>query len=91
MFDPRALPDPAERREGFEQPIARFADEAGQERKPGEHEKAAHDAFNERKMGAKAGENGGKRLDCQSRNDERNAEPQRIDPQQPRPFGDRRF
>ena len=40
-------------------------------------------------MGAKAGEEGGKRLDRKRGDDERHAQPERVNGKQPRAFRDR--
>src|SRR5262249_38540366 len=53
-----------QRREGFDQPAVQLRKDAGEEGDPGEHEQPSHDPLDMREMGAKAREEGGKRLDC---------------------------
>src|SRR6266446_4890619 len=79
------------RREGFDQPAIQLRKHAGQKGDAGEHEKASHEALDMREMGAKAREEGGKRLHRERGDDEGDAESERIDGQQARALGDRRL
>jgi len=86
-----AEPDPPQHRKRLEQPITRFADEAGEEPNAGEHQQCPHRLLDHRQIGTEAREEFGERLDRERRHQERNAEAERINRKQAGPFGDRRL
>ena len=77
-----------QRREGLDQPGIELGEEAGEEGDAGEHQQPAHHPLDMRKMGAKARQEGGERLDGECGEDERQPEAERIDRKQPGALGD---
>src|SRR5262245_41022667 len=83
------LPDPSQRREPLQEIIARLADEAGEERYAEEHRQPAHRISSRFQMALEARDEGGAGLDGKRRDDERNAEPDGVDGEQPGALRDR--
>src|SRR5215468_2542576 len=81
--------DILQHRKRLDQPAVELREHTGEKADAGEHEQAAHYPLDMSKVRAKAREESGKRLDRKRGDDERQAEPKRVDGKQARALGDR--
>src|SRR4051812_57953 len=77
----RHSPDALQRRKHLDHPDIELGEEAGEKSDAGQYQQTPHHLFHVREMGAKARQESGERLDRERGDQERNAEPERVDRQ----------